>query len=66
MSDLRDGNILLPGPKCFVKMLSYSNLSYKEITGKISLTVEATNSIPVFVVKMTPSCNWSAREQSRE
>lgn len=31
-------------------------VSYKEIIGKISLTVEATKSIPVFVVKMTPSC----------
>ena len=45
MSHLRDGNILLPGPECFVKMLFYSNLSYK------SLTAEATNSIPVLVVK---------------
>ena len=49
MSHLRDGNILLPGPECFVKMLFYSNLSYKSLIK--SLTAEATNSIPVLVVK---------------
>ena len=52
---LHDGIILLPRPECFVKMLSYSNLSsvlgIKRQLEKISLTIEATNNILVLVVK---------------
>ena len=53
---LKDGVILLPRTGCFVKMLSYSNLSSvlgikTQKIGKISRTAETINSILVLVVK---------------
>ena len=51
---VHDGVILPPRLECFVKMLSYSNLSSLlgiETIGKISLTIEAINRIVVLVVK---------------
>ena len=61
MGHLHDGVILLPRPECFVKMLSYPNLSpplwRKRSNWKISLTIEATDSILVLVVKWRHHAN---------
>ena len=55
---LHDGVILLPRPECqnaFLFKFVFS-LGNKKTIGEISLTIEATNKILVFVVN---NCKWA-------
>ena len=61
MGHLHDGVILLPRPECFVKMLSYPNLS-PPLGRKRQLENESDNrgdrQHSGLSSKMTPSCKW--------